>query len=404
VGGASAVTLSACGLIIGDTGLTGAGDASGPSPDGSSADVSTKDAPSYDAPDVAVADGGADAAGDGQGPDAAGDGQVPDAANDGQGPDAATGNVPVALSAGASTTCALLASGDLYCWGRNELGEVGSDDDAGDNIPHAVRIGTDSDGHPLEPIRQVGLGADHACALARTGSVYCWGSGSYGMLGDWVKDHVVYAPKKVTSISGYTAISVNGFSNCGIDGSSHALCWAAPIHVAVPPSDAHLSAGHAFACAWGSSVGATCWGNNVYGELGQGNYTTPLGPSSFAPGSLPIVDMAGGFSGTLLAITSDQSVWASGGNGYGELASGTVGQGQACADGTYQCVSIPQQALDPTGAKPLKGRAVAVGSAHACVIGVDDAVYCWGDNQYGQLGSGVTGVPRGLPVKVVGLP
>ncbi|MFH1437662.1 MAG: hypothetical protein ABIJ56_18290 [Pseudomonadota bacterium] len=89
-----------------------------------------------------------------------------------------------AVSAGETHTCAIInISGQVVCWGRNNMGQVGN----GDTDPHyTTPQGVDNlEGAPDEPkATALSAGAGHTCVILETGYVRCWGSNDYGQLGD----------------------------------------------------------------------------------------------------------------------------------------------------------------------------------------------------------------------------
>jgi hypothetical protein len=88
------------------------------------------------------------------------------------------------VSAGGYHTCAVKTDGSLWCWGRNDYGQLGDGTYADRNTPVQIMTGVSS----------VALGYSHTCAVKTDGSLWCWGYNYYGQLGDggaW-KDKPVY--------------------------------------------------------------------------------------------------------------------------------------------------------------------------------------------------------------------
>src|SRR5438309_1456333 len=145
---------------------------------------------------------------------------------------------------------------------------------------------------------QVSAGADYACGVTTAGAAYCWGDGFYGQLGNGRGGG---AAPWVAVAGGYTfaAVSAGGFFACGVTTAGLAYCWGnnvlgslgngtttnstTPVQVAGPLTFAAVSAGNRSACGV-TAVGAfaRCWGDNSYGQLGNGtttNSTTPVAVS-----------------------------------------------------------------------------------------------------------------------------
>jgi alpha-tubulin suppressor-like RCC1 family protein len=84
----------------------------------------------------------------------------------------------IAIDAGYYHTCAVLSTGGVQCWGKNDNGQLGDGTTMQRLVPTAV-VGLSS------IVAVIAAGQAHTCALlASTGGVQCWGSNAYGMLGD----------------------------------------------------------------------------------------------------------------------------------------------------------------------------------------------------------------------------
>jgi alpha-tubulin suppressor-like RCC1 family protein len=91
------------------------------------------------------------------------------------------GKVLTQIATGSGSTCALASAGAAYCWGQGVDGELGNGSTANSNAPVAVTMTGALAGQTLS---QISLGTNFACALSATGTVYCWGVGSSGQLGN----------------------------------------------------------------------------------------------------------------------------------------------------------------------------------------------------------------------------
>lgn len=145
----------------------------------------------------------------------------------------------VSFEAGFRHTCAVTASGGVKCWGYNDLNQLG--DGTRTTRPIAVSVTNLSSG-----IVATTGGGDHTCALTSTGGVKCWGYNLYGQLGDG-------------SSSGArpTPLDVVGLSSSAVT----------------------IEAGEGHTCAITNSGGIKCWGDNSWGQLGDGtvaNRSTPV--------------------------------------------------------------------------------------------------------------------------------
>lgn len=148
----------------------------------------------------------------------------------------------------------------------------------------------------------------------------------------------------------------------------------------------NISAGGYHSLAICSDNTARAWGGNTYGQLGDGtgiNRSVP-GPVSFLTG---IIALAGGYEHSL-ALKNDGTVWTWGNNYYGQLGDGTIDT-TGC-----ECKTTPVQVNSLTGIVAIAG-----GYVHSLALKNDSTVWAWGNNEVGQLGDG-TNTDRATPIQV----
>ncbi|WP_052548184.1 DUF4215 domain-containing protein [Enhygromyxa salina] len=180
-----------------------------------------------------------------------GDDEVPASAGD-----VDIGGVVVDLTLGLSHTCALLDTGAVRCWGRNEFGQLG--------YGHTMDIGDDEAPASAGDIElgaaatQVSVGREHTCALLEGGTVRCWGRNNYGQLG--------YA-NTVNIGDNEPPASVGTVELGGLAES--------------------LSVKYRHTCVLLTTGLVRCWGFNIYGALGLG-HSNPIGDNE-TPASEPNV-------------------------------------------------------------------------------------------------------------------
>src|SRR5689334_3998245 len=133
-----------------------------------------------------------------------------------------------------------------------------------------------------------------------------------------------------------------------------------------------LSAGWNHACALLDDGTVQCWGDNIWGQLGDGTFTTRIAPVAVSNLN-SVVSIAVGRQHSCAILGSQGTVRCWGRNDGGQLGNGTSSQ------------SINQPVF-VTGLANVV--ALTAGDLHTCAVRVDGTVWCWGDNLEGQLGNG----------------
>ena len=142
-----------------------------------------------------------------------------------------------------------------------------------------------------------------------------------------------------------------------------------------------ISAGGYHSLAWRGDGTAWSWGNNFYGQLGDGTQTNRLTPVQVS-GLAGVTAISGGYHHSL-SLKGDGTAWSWGRNNYGQLG-----------DGTQTNRLTPVQVFGLVGVV-----AVSAGTWHSLALKGDGTVWAWGLNFYGQLGDGTT-TNRFTPVQV----
>lgn len=261
----------------------------------------------------------------GSGEDAA----VPDAGRETSAPDGAAVGV-VTLDVGSTHAC-MTRDGALYCWGQNQRGRLGVGDALDRVVP--TRVGAASDW------RAVTASEEHSCAVRADGSLYCFGVNDHGQL--------------------------------GLPGVAESL---EPARVELPPVKS-VSAESNFTCALAESGALFCWGDNFEGQLGQHDRF----PGEDEPTPLQVEDWtdfthvdAG--QGHTCALRAPGTLWCWGRNSRSEL-----GFGEGAPEQTRAAAQVGN------GSAWID---VDAGQNHSCGVESDGTLSCWGDNQFGNLGTG----------------
>jgi cysteine-rich repeat protein len=302
-----------------------------------------------------------------------------------------------AIDAGNEHSCVLMPGGAMKCWGYDYNGQCG------DGVSSYRR---------MVPVNVVGLspaavavstGSGFSCALTTAGGIKCWGHNFYGQLGEGSTTSR-FSPTNVVGLtSGVTSFSANFTHSCAITGSG-VYCWGTnsegqlgdgtttspltPVQVGggLPVTAAAVSTGDSHTCGLTPAGSVACWGGNDYGQLGDGTTTNRLTPVSvIGLGATAAVVSAGGHHTCVLSTGGAVRCW--GYNGYGQLGDGTTTSRPSPGDVT----GLPGGIVD-----------LCTGQDHTCVALGTGEVYCWGRNNYGQIGDGTT-VNRSVPTAVVDL-
>ncbi len=256
----------------------------------------------------------------------------------------------VAVSAGGYHSCALIGTGEAWCWGWNQEGQVGIASSGPVVTPTAVNGGT-------LRFTKIAAGESHTCALTAVGTAYCWGGNGRGELG----------------------------SDPAVVGSSSAV----PVAVPGGLSFASIDAGTLHTCGITTAGEAYCWGSRDYGQLGDGSVTgMSNGPVAVSTTERFSQLSAGAYTTCAVTTTQQLRCWGAG-------ASGALG------DGTQ----VTRRALPAPVSGSLSANAVTVnlsetGAAFACAVTPIGEAFCWGAGATGQLGTGQAVTSSTVPVQV----
>jgi alpha-tubulin suppressor-like RCC1 family protein len=247
----------------------------------------------------------------------------------------------------------------------------------------------------IKPVLLIDSGQHHTCMLEEGGTVYCWGANDVGQLGDpnETADWRV-TPKPVPGIEEATFVWADGSGTCAIIRSSVIRCWGSigdgsmqesttPSDVAVLPGALSVYFGWKHACALHEGGDVYCWGSNTDYQLGtiQDALNYSKEPMK-VPGISGAVYLAVGHHHSC-ALLMDQTVRCWGSAQYGQLG-----------NGTFDTHGLPGMVVGLSKVVRLE-----VGDGHSCAVLEDATVWCWGWNEVGQLGDGTLN-NREKPVKL----
>jgi alpha-tubulin suppressor-like RCC1 family protein len=228
------------------------------------------------------------------------------------------------------------------------------------------------------------VGGLHACVTTEAGGVMCWGMGVLGALGNGATaSSAIPVPVSLPTAAPVVDLAASELGNCALTVAGDVYCWgnwsATPAQLAgFPASDPVVdieSSSHAkTSCALTAAGDIWCWGANDIGQLGIGSFASSGVPVKVGGGPYSSVSVGWDF---VCATDPAGDLYCWGDNMSGTLANGGVGN--------YSLV--PLHVVPPT---PLVS--VKAGSISACALSFAGAVYCWGNNTYGEArGDGTLG-------------
>jgi alpha-tubulin suppressor-like RCC1 family protein len=309
------------------------------------------------------------------------------------------------VSAGDNYTCVLLSGGTIECWGDNESGKLGdgvtshsgfTDSGGFDYSPEPVQVKGVTDA------TEVAADASHTCAVLATGVVDCWGWNLYGQLGNGQMGDDQLGNGNIVDDFRPTPVQVVGITDA-----------------------VQVAAGYDHTCAVLATGVIDCWGNNRFGQLGDGvtdhGYHL-VGTEDLSPTPVQVVGItnavqvsAGGFLTCAVLNTGTIKCWGS--NLGSQLGDGVKDHGHREANIDFS--PTPVQVKDITNAIAVSGDcallasgrvecwdndspipwdvanlknaiAISIGSFHSCALLSTGTAKCWGSNSSGELGDGTT--------------
>lgn len=332
------------------------------------------------------------------------------------------------ISAGNSHVCALGSNNKIKCWGNNQstYGVLGYGDSLtsrgyqpsqmGTFLPF-VDLGTSGN------VKRVVAGKAHTCAMMSNNRLKCWGYNNMGQLGYGDTVTRGYSGAQMAdslafvSLPSVIDVTIGDSHTCALLADGTYSCWGDNTYgqlgngstttvssptapTALPSSEKAIKirAGMKHTCALTQTGKVYCWGNASYGQLGTGNTTQQNSPQLLNLGTgYQALDLVTRNTSNCALLTSSQiKCW--GNNSNGQLGYGDVtmrGNSAGSIGDSLLSLSLPG------GVTPI--RQMALGDTHACLIDAGGQVHCWGSNSAGQLGYGDATDRSTVPTQAVQL-
>jgi alpha-tubulin suppressor-like RCC1 family protein len=246
----------------------------------------------------------------------------------------------VSIAAGYQHIVAVKSDGSAWAWGINTYGQIGNNTSGGTlSTPTQVK-GPGGVGF-LSGAVVAGAGGYHSLAAKEDGTVWGWGNNGYGQLGDGSTTQRL-TPVQAFSVTGVVDIRGGTYHSLALRSDGTVAGWGAASYGqlgdGVPNVSDRVTAVQVLGLTGAVSIGAGnthslaaksdgtvwAWGNNTYGQLGDGTLTTSYSPKA-ASGPTGVISVAT-FNFSSYALTSNETVWAWGSNSIGQIGDGTTVQ------------------------------------------------------------------------------
>jgi len=320
------------------------------------------------------------------------------------------GKLPKSISSGDFGACVLNADNKIYCAGRNTVGQIGD----GTTTNRASWTAVNISGLTNFPgFKQVSSGGEHACAVSQKGKVYCWGQGTEGQLGTGsFTNRTVPTLIDTTSLGDiiFDEVKAGSRHTCARSIQGRIYCWGEGANGKLGHTDltnqntpvlvlasvgqftnvVGLEVGYNHSCGLTSEGKLFCWGaQSTEGRLGSNSAADQDRPVAVEISHLlskrTFTQISSGSDNTC-AIGSDGKPYC-----WGKGSTGKLGNGA-----TDKLIPI---AVNLTGIPGTQFTQISTGTNHTCGLTTEGKIFCWGQNNEGQLGNG-TNVASTVPVEI----
>jgi alpha-tubulin suppressor-like RCC1 family protein len=288
------------------------------------------------------------------------------------------------VSVGEALACGLKTDGSAWCWGADGVGQLGN------GVAGSEQSGSPVGVPGMAQWTVISAGNGVACGIQSDRSLWCWGSTAEGQVGVTSTSSIL-GPTELLPGQTWSTVSA-GQGGCAIKTDGELWCWGQeavvsdsyeprPVPMAVGPqwtgfkwttvASRIVTSGF---CATGEDGSVWCFGDDDFGEMGNGVTTTETLPLTQATSSATWVTVSCSL-GQTCALDDTGNIWCWGDNRDGQVGDDLPGEAPALT---------PVQAGTDTD-----WASVAPGDAeHSCALKKDGTLWCWGANGSGEIGDG----------------
>ena len=293
---------------------------------------------------------------------------------------------------------AITENGDLYCWGHNKYGQVGNGSIENQTTP--IKVLSD-----VKSVSYSGYNYSAVSAITKNGDLYCWGYNGEGQVGNGSTKTQTTPVKVLSNVRSVSYSDYNYLAVSAITENGDLYCWGHNIYGQVGNGNTenqttpikvlsdvksvsyfyYLSAyyhSYPVVSAITENGDLYCWGDNRYGQVGNGSIENQTTPVKVLNG-VKFVSYLDYVYPTVSVITENGDLYCWGDNRYGQVGNGST-----------ENQTTPIKVLND-----VKSISNSDGSMSAIVE--NGNLYCWGYNGYGQVGNGTT-ENQLMPVLVLG--
>lgn len=356
----------------------------------------------------------------------------------------------ISVSMGNTHACAVTSYGNLYCWGTNDYGQLGINNIQNKSTPVRVLKGEaaqgDTDGTFLTNVKYVEAGWAFTCAVSNNDNIYCWGKNNFGQLGDnstnqrntpvrVLKGNAADGDNDGTYLTNVKSFDARNNHTCAVSNNHNLYCWGSndngqlgdnsilekhtPIRVVKGAAVAgdndgtylnnidSITLGGLHSCAISNGDNLYCWGDNANGQLGDNTIDDRRTPVRVLKGATAAEDNDGTYvinanamglgyyHSCFSSVTGNIYCW--GFNNNGRLGDNTTNERHT----PVRVLKGQSIAGENDGLNLINIRSISSIYHSTCAVSNNDNIYCWGSNNSGQIGDGTTDIDRYTPMRVL---